>query len=91
MKYKQTIDFTGRNMDDIFHLPCVMAAEKCFVASMGMAEPSIRLTITSNDSTVFAYPGMVLCESEDGVWSVKTKSQLRMEEYEHEQHEHPNL
>lgn len=88
MKYKQTIDFTGRNMDDIFRLPCVIAAEKCAIASMGKAEPSIRLTVISDDDTVFVYPGMVLCESEDGVWNVKTKSQLRMEEYKHE---HPDL
>lgn len=79
-KYRQIIEFSGCNLNDIFHLPCVQSAEKCLIATMGTAAPSIRLTVMSCGKAMAVYPGMLLCEDHIGEWYVKTRSQLEAEE-----------
>lgn len=63
---KQKIHFTGKNLNDIFYLPCVMG-----IAKNGFNEPFLFLKVEqTNYLSSFAYVGDWLVE-EDGKWHVE--------------------
>lgn len=73
-EYKQAIHVEGRNIEDIFRLPCVAAIRKNV---FGAAVYDLYGFIMADDSRREATTGDWLCESKEGKWCVMTN-----EEYE---------
>ena len=65
MKFKQAIAFDGRNINDVFRLPCVQAVEK---GENG--KPYIKLYASCTDGRLTATPGTVLVQFSNDTWQV---------------------
>lgn len=65
MKFKQSITFDGRNLNDIFRLPCVESIEK---GENG--KPYIKLYRSCTEGRLIATVGTVLVQFGGGTWQV---------------------
>ncbi len=65
MKIKQSIAFDGRNINDVFRLPCVQAVEK---GENG--KPYIKLYASCTDGRLTATPGTVLVQFANDTWQI---------------------
>ena len=65
MKKVREIEYTGKNLNDVFALPCVMAIIK--VEGQPMLSLNRRITI----SQYLADPGDTLIEYENGKWFIQ--------------------
>ena len=65
MKFKQAIAFDGRNLNDIFRLPCVQAVEK---GENG--KPYIKLYASCTDGKLIATVGTVLVQFSNDTWQI---------------------
>ncbi len=64
---KQKIHFTGKNLNDIFYLPCVAG-----IGKRDFNEPFLFLKMEqTNYLSSFAYVGDWLVEEDDGTWHVE--------------------
>lgn len=64
---KQKIQFTGKNLNDIFYLPCVAGIEK---KDFNQPFLFLKMEWTAYHFS-FAYVGDWLVEEDDGTWSVE--------------------
>jgi len=74
MKFKQAIHIEGRNMYDVFRLPCVAAIHKTVFGSIVY---DLYGFVMADGSRNEAATGDWLCEDNEGKWYVMTN-----EEYE---------
>ena len=65
MKFKQSITFDGRNLNDIFRLPCVESIDK---GENG--KPYIKLYRSCTEGRLIATVGTVLVQFSGGTWQV---------------------
>ena len=65
-KMKQKIHFTGKNLNDVFFLPCV-----CGVMKMDSDEPYLILRDGMSDGSHYAGIGDWLVEEDCGKWHVE--------------------
>lgn len=65
MKFKQAIAFGGRNLNDIFRLPCVESIEK---GENG--KPYIKLYRSCTEGRLIATVGTVLVQFGNDTWQV---------------------
>ena len=63
MSMRQKIHFTGKNLNDIFYLPCVVG-----IGKDGSNKPFLCL---KNYLLSYAYVGDWLVEEDNGTWSVE--------------------
>lgn len=65
MKFKQAIAFDGRNLNDIFRLPCVESIDK---GENG--KPYVKLYRSCTEGRLIATVGTVLVQFSGGTWQV---------------------
>ncbi|MBF1491439.1 MAG: hypothetical protein HXN76_01780 [Prevotella pallens] len=65
MKFKQSITFDGRNLNDIFRLPCVESIDK---GENG--KPYIKLYRSCTEGRLIATVGTVLVQFGNDTWQV---------------------
>lgn len=63
---RQKIHFTGKNLNDVFFIPCVLAIMK-----LDNDEPFIILRKGMSNGSLFACIGDWLVEEDDGKWHVE--------------------
>ena len=69
MKIQRTITFTGKNLNDVFSLPCVLSITK---TETNRGEETIL--VLKNEFARFSnmvYVGETLVEYEDGTWDIE--------------------
>ncbi len=64
-KIVRKIEFTGKNLNDVFKLPCVKSILKV------EGEPMLALYTRMCETTYLASPGDTLVEYDDGKWCVE--------------------
>lgn len=65
MKKVREIEFTGKNLNDVFALPCVVAIVKV------EGQPMLSLNHRTAIAEYLADPGDTLVEYENGKWWIK--------------------
>lgn len=65
MKKVREIEFTGKNLNDVFALPCVMAIIKV------EGQPMLSLDHRRTVGEYLVDPGDTLVEYENGKWRIK--------------------
>ena len=63
---RQKIHFTGKNLNDVFFLPCVVGVMK-----MDSDEPYLILRDGMSDGSHYAVIGDWMVEEDDGKWHVE--------------------
>ena len=70
MKVILDISFDGRNINDIYNLPCVMAVTKDAVTKDAGGKPAVILKRTHTKGRTIARLGDHICQYESGLWQV---------------------
>jgi hypothetical protein len=68
MKYRQIIEVSGRLSADVFNLPCVRSAKK---GNDGKVYYELNLAMMRRIFWATVCEGQMLCEDEDGFWSIE--------------------
>lgn len=69
MKIAKRIHFTGKNLNDVFALPCVLLIMK--LEQNGEEQPLLVLRRKMARSTNLVYVGDTLIEYTDGTWDIE--------------------
>ena len=73
MKELRRIEFTGKNLNDVFGLPCLRAILKV------EGEPLLSLIPRMMKDVYLANPGDTIVEYDDGTWAVEIGEAPKLE------------
>ncbi len=65
MKEVRRIKFTGKNLNDVFALPCVVMIKKVSLSPLLVCRESMTVT-----NRYMALPGDDIVEYDDGLWEI---------------------